>query len=76
MNAYSRKISRNVYKKHSSEDDEENDEIIRATKVYQHNGNGNTDAADHTKNAAENWKGIGNRHMAMQVSTVDMIIYL
>lgn len=65
----------------SSEDDEENEEIMRANaninnmqQTSNSNGNGNGNNAQKpsgsnpTKSAADNWKGIGNRHMASQVS--------
>jgi len=81
---------------HSSEDDEENEEIMRANANIMRNSNrhGNTSGAagagagaasskqqqqiyptksiaagqsmDTSKSAADNWKGIGNRHMASQ----------
>jgi tetratricopeptide (TPR) repeat protein len=63
----------------SSEDDEENEEIMRANaninnmqQTSNSNGNGNGNNAQKpsgsnpTKSAADNWKGIGNRHMASQ----------
>lgn len=60
----------------SEDDDEENEEIMRANAHIlsnnaknMQNGNGNNaQKADTSKSAAENWKAIGNRHMACQVS--------
>ena len=68
-----------TYHKHrgniaASEDDEENEEIMRANRnVVNDNNDMNHDPPmskpkfDNSKSAADNWKGIGNRHMASQV---------
>ena len=57
-----------------SEDDEENEEIMRANaklathSIHQYgNESPRNPKFDNSKSAADNWKGIGNRHMASQV---------
>ncbi len=72
----------------TSEDDEENEEIMRAngklvtgthTSDRDMNSNNNRDSVNShntngskPKSAADNWKGIGNRHMASLVSLFKM----
>lgn len=67
-----------------SEDDEENEEIMRANRnTVSSNSNMNHNPPmskpkfDNSKSAADNWKGIGNRHMASQVrSDLDHLQFL
>ena len=58
----------------SEQDDEENEEIMRANaklathSIHQYgNESPRNPKFDNSKSAADNWKGIGNRHMASQV---------
>ena len=53
-----------------SEVDEENEEtIMEKAKINSGRGSTTTNSLSKPKSVADNWKGIGNRHMASQVSS-------